>query len=249
MNKLLKTTTGILKCGGKPMMAHGGGLDRSEDYGSKKKPYPTVQKNDFAGGGRSYPIPTKADAVDALRLAGLHGRSDVRSKVFRKYPALKKQTGGTLFKTQLPIKQEVYDPEMLFKDRYNTELTPEEQVQFDQWVKQASAKRGSDVMMDQGTYDIKGWWKNDRTNDVDGHGSDRWKKPNHPKFTDESIYSGADGFQPGTWEGDAFLPSKQTMNLYGERGLKRYFNEPNRPEYLNTNRFKFGINKPSPLKY
>lgn len=42
-----------------------------------------------AGGGRSYPIPTKADAVDALRLAGLHGRSDVRSKVYSKYPSLR----------------------------------------------------------------------------------------------------------------------------------------------------------------
>lgn len=29
------------------------------------------------------------DAVDALRLAGLHGRSDVRSKVFNKYPSLR----------------------------------------------------------------------------------------------------------------------------------------------------------------
>lgn len=34
-------------------------------------------------------IPTKADAVDALRLAGLHGRSDVRSKVYSKYPSLR----------------------------------------------------------------------------------------------------------------------------------------------------------------
>lgn len=45
-----------------------------------------------AGGGRSYPIPTKADAVDALRLAGLHGRSDVRSKVYNKYPSLRKKS-------------------------------------------------------------------------------------------------------------------------------------------------------------
>lgn len=37
----------------------------------------------------AYPIPTKADAVDALRLASLHGRSDVRSKVFNKYPSLR----------------------------------------------------------------------------------------------------------------------------------------------------------------
>lgn len=68
-----------------------GGLSRDKDYGSKKKPYPSVAKKDFAGGHRSYPIPTKADAVDALRLAGLHGRNDVKAKVYNKYPELKKK--------------------------------------------------------------------------------------------------------------------------------------------------------------
>lgn len=68
-----------------------GGLSRDKDYGSKKKPYPSVAKKDFAGGYRSYPIPTKADAVDALRLAGLHGRSDVKAKVYNKYPELRKK--------------------------------------------------------------------------------------------------------------------------------------------------------------
>lgn len=68
-----------------------GGLSRDKDYGSKKKPYPSVAKKDFAGRHRSYPIPTKADAVDALRLAGLHGRSDVKAKVYNKYPELRKK--------------------------------------------------------------------------------------------------------------------------------------------------------------
>ena len=73
-----------------------GGLT-SKDRDSSKYPYPSVSSKDFAGGGRSYPIPTKADAVDALRLAGLHGRSDVRSKVYSKYPSLrtKARIGGS----------------------------------------------------------------------------------------------------------------------------------------------------------
>lgn len=82
-----------------------GGLSRSKDYGSNKKPYPSVKSKDFAGGGRSYPIPTKADARDALRLAGLHGRSDVRAKVYKKYPELKKSALGSKTK--------------LLKDNYN----------------------------------------------------------------------------------------------------------------------------------
>ena len=68
-----------------------GGLSRNKDYGSKSKPYPSVKSGDFAGGHRSYPIPTKADARDALRLASLHGRSDVKTKVYRKYPDLRKK--------------------------------------------------------------------------------------------------------------------------------------------------------------
>lgn len=68
-----------------------GGLSRDKDYGSKKKPYPSIAKKDFAGGHRSYPISTKADAVDALRLAGLHGRNDVKAKVYNKYPELRKK--------------------------------------------------------------------------------------------------------------------------------------------------------------
>lgn len=68
-----------------------GGLSRSKDYGSKSKPYPNVDKKDFAGKNRSYPIPTKSDAVDALRLAGLHGRNDIKTKVYNKYPELRKR--------------------------------------------------------------------------------------------------------------------------------------------------------------
>lgn len=68
-----------------------GGLSRSKDYGSKSKPYPKVDKKDFAGKNRSYPIPTKADAIDALRLAGLHRRDDIKTKVYNKYPELRKR--------------------------------------------------------------------------------------------------------------------------------------------------------------
>ena len=79
-----------------------GGLT-SKDRGSSKHPYPSVSSKDFAGGSRSYPIPTKADAVDALRLAGLHGRSDVKSKVYSRYPELRKKAEmGTIVYGGIP---------------------------------------------------------------------------------------------------------------------------------------------------
>jgi len=74
----------------------GGGLSREKDFKSDKKPYPSVTSKDFAGGNRSYPIPTLADAIDALRLASLHHRPDVKAKVYKKFPQLKKQDGGQI---------------------------------------------------------------------------------------------------------------------------------------------------------
>lgn len=86
-----------------------GGLSRDRDYGSKSKPYPNVKKSDFAGGGRSYPIPTKADARDALRLAGLHHRPDVKAKVYRKYPELRKKAkAGGLYSVTINGETKLY---------------------------------------------------------------------------------------------------------------------------------------------
>jgi hypothetical protein len=80
----------------------GGGLSREKNYGSKSKPYPSVSSRDFAGGGRSYPIPSRSDAVDALRLAGLHHRPDVKAKVYAKYPELRKDEYGGIINTGYP---------------------------------------------------------------------------------------------------------------------------------------------------
>lgn len=126
-----------------------------------------------------------------------------------------------------------YDPEMIFKDKYNTPLSDIERVEFKKWTEAESERQGRDIMMDKGTYDVQGYWKFDQQLDKDGHGSDKWKKPNHPKFSDESIYNGADGFEGGKWVGDGFRPSKHTIELYGVDGLKaRFDSEPHRPEFL-----------------
>jgi hypothetical protein len=113
--------------------AAGGGLSRSKDYGSKNKPYPSVSSSDFAGGGRSYPIPTKADAIDALRLAGLHHRPDVKAKVYAKYPGLKKAYGGQL-------------PQWLYEARgnamKNSEYNPKDMA-YGGSIKIAPSKRGT----------------------------------------------------------------------------------------------------------
>ena len=145
------------------------------------------------------------------------------------------------------------DPEMLYKNKYNTPLNKRQTKKFNKWVEQESIARKRDILMDLGAYDVQGFWKSKdyKNRDSDGHGSDRWKKPNHPAFSNQSVYSGVDGNYGGEWKPDgAYLPSKQTLDLYGEDYLRdQFLREPNRPEYLDMSRFESGQNKPTPLVY
>lgn len=129
-----------------------------------------------------------------------------------------------------------FDPEMMFRNKYNTELTENEFNEFIKWVNLESARQGRDIMMDMGAYDIQGFWKSGDylKMDEDNHGSDKWKKPNHPTFSNQSIYHNVDGFQGGTWQDDGgYIPSEHTKKLYDAEYYNWLFGrEPHRPEYL-----------------
>ena len=176
-----------------------GGLT-SKDRGSSKHPYPSVSSKDFAGGNRSYPIPTKADAVDALRLAGLHGRSDVRSKVYSKYPELRKKArGGTKVdpyydwarNTSSNLGISFIDPTYDYRTYYNS-ATPYE--------------RNLIRFAPQGT-----------------HFTDIGKTPKHPTFSNESIYSNKK-HPGGTWNGNVFVPSIWQFGNNGNKVRNKYMN-------------------------
>lgn len=176
-----------------------GGLT-SKDRGSSKHPYPSVSSKDFAGGGRSYPIPTKADAVDALRLAGLHGRSDVRSKVYSKYPELRKKArGGTKVdpyydwarNTSSNLGISFIDPTYDYRAYYNS-VTPYE--------------RNLIRFAPQGT-----------------HFTDIGKTPKHPTFSNESIYSNKK-HPGGTWNGNVFVPNIWQFGNNGNKVRNKYMN-------------------------
>ena len=176
-----------------------GGLT-SKDRGSSKHPYPSVASKDFAGGNRSYPIPTKADAIDALRLAGLHGRSDVRSKVYSKYPELRKKArGGTKVdpyydwarNTSSNLRISFIDPTYDYRTYYNS-VTPYE--------------RNLIRFAPQGT-----------------HFTDIGKTPKHPTFSNESIYSNKK-HPGGTWNGNVFVPNIWQFGNNGNKVRNKYMN-------------------------
>ena len=110
-----------------------------------------------------------------------------------------------------------------FSDRYNTKLSHEEEAQFQKWAKMQG--REKDVY----DYDIRGAWKELKTGkmseDERGHLGDKYKKPNHPTFSDQSKYNGIDGYVGGTWseENGKTVYRVSKSNTMSKAQLKRYF--------------------------
>ncbi len=108
--------------------------------------------------------------------------------------------------------------------QYNTQLTPDEESAYQAWAK--GQGREKDVF----NYDLRGAWKElqsgTMSEDERGHLGDKYKKPNHPTFSTESIYNGKDGYQGGVWsrEGnvDIYTPQHKLTPEQAKR-LRLYF--------------------------
>jgi len=86
---------------------------------------------------------------------------------------------------------------------FNTPLAEGEQAQFGAWKDQnAPNDSGQD-------YDLQGAYKYGLSPAENGHWSDRFKKPNHPTFSNESQYAGYGN--PGSWRGETFTPPAQPI--------------------------------------
>jgi hypothetical protein len=110
---------------------------------------------------------------------------------------------------------DIYD----YSSRYNRALTPQDEQRFQEWA--TTNNRQNDAY----DYDIRGFWKDNGQFSGNGHGSDLYKKPNHPTFSDQSIYHGADGAEGGTWGDGTFTPSDHNLQMFSPGGLKRYFDQ------------------------
>ena len=115
--------------------------------------------------------------------------------------------------------------DFLFK--YNTELPQEAQMPYNQWLVNESKTQGRDVWKDMYDYDLKGYflsgeWQN---RGAGGHGIDKFKKPNHPTFSNESMYHGVDGYEGGTWGDGTYSPSKTNLKFFKKDQLENYFKE------------------------
>lgn len=95
--------------------------------------------------------------------------------------------------------------------QYNTQLTPAEEAQYQDWLKTLKP-----IQRNTWDYDLRGAFKAGAQPAANGHLPDTWKKPNHPTFSDQSQYANVPGAAPGTWNGDTYVPAK------GHGGLRDF---------------------------
>lgn len=105
----------------------------------------------------------------------------------------------------------------------NTSLNPTEEKAFMKWAEKTGKIR------DLYDYDLRGFWKSGAGLAENGHGSDMFKKPNHPTFSDQSQYH-TPQTPGGTWsqtsEGQTmFTPSRYNLQNMSAPSLQQYFRQ------------------------
>lgn len=126
--------------------------------------------------------------------------------------------GGPVTAEQF-FEQFAEEPTIDFLGNFNTKLSPDQERNFQFWLGETKQKYGRDLAPDLESYDLRGYWLNPDEK-IEGfrqgkeHAPDTYKKPNHPTFSNESIYHGVargDGrrFIGGSWKGETFIPPKQ----------------------------------------
>jgi len=125
-----------------------------------------------------------------------------------------------------------------YANNFNTPLKAVDESAFQSWVADKSKTLNRDFIRQLDDYDLRGFWKNGGSDWNGGHMPDTYKKPNHPTFSDESIWNGAQGpmgpYVGGKWIGSdkngwKFEPSVQMLRTtHNADSLMEYManNEP-----------------------
>lgn len=114
-----------------------------------------------------------------------------------------------------------------FRDNYNSSLSPKEEAAFVAWAQQFSKVRGYDVLKDLQDYDLRGYWKESGGKvDRSPHLTDRFKKPNHPTFSDESKYSGVASPFGGNFVGGQWIESEDGWQFKASKEMLEQTHDP-----------------------
>ncbi len=105
-----------------------------------------------------------------------------------------------------------------FLENYNTQLNPKEEAVYQEWAFTNNREK------DTQDYDMRGAWKQGIQQSKDNHFPDTFKKPNHPTFSDQSVYHGTyrpnkEKFIGGNWSkwdsNTVFTPSLEMVSQPG----------------------------------
>lgn len=123
-----------------------------------------------------------------------------------------------------------------YTTEFNTQLDPRQEDYFQMWLRSQSKLMKRNIANDMYDYDLRGWWlknhaKTDRLGPAltGGHLTDQWKKPNHPTFSEESMYSNTE-HPGGKWQEVggkwSYTPSAEMLSgPYTYKEMQDYFSK------------------------
>lgn len=88
---------------------------------------------------------------------------------------------------------------------YDTQLSPDEEKNFQDWKNIMAPKDSGE------DYDFRGAFEEGVIPAANGHWPDTYKKPNHPTFSNESIYAKDHPDLAGHWQGDTYIKPSQPL--------------------------------------
>ncbi len=92
--------------------------------------------------------------------------------------------------------------------KFDTALSTSDEIAFQKW-KREHAPNDSGV-----DYDLRGAFLAGLLPTENGHWSDAFKKPNHPTFSNESVYAKSHPELAGYWVGDQFVSPEKGLTYH-----------------------------------
>lgn len=106
---------------------------------------------------------------------------------------------------------------------YNTPLSPNDEINYSRW--KTMSEMNNQMELDEKDYDWRGYFNENRNKPFDPEDiNHKFAKPNHPLFSNKSLYHMADGNQGGTFNSDGTF-SPGSNNFYSKNELQEYLGE------------------------